>query len=84
MSGYDEERLAELIAALPPAPEAWVRAAQELPLTRSTMDDIVERALADAEYRKQVIADLESALAGAGFEPRARLVAELRARLQES
>ena len=84
MSGYDEERLAELIAALPPAPEAWVRAAQELPLTRATMDDIVERALADAEYRRQVIADLESVLATAGFEPRPRLVAELRSRLHES
>jgi len=84
MSGYDEERLAELIAALPPAPEAWVRAAQELPLARSTMDDIVERALADAEYRRQVIADLESVLATVGFEPRPRLVAELRSRLPES
>jgi len=84
MSGYDEERLAELIAALPPAPEAWVRAAQELALARSTMDDIVERALADAEYRRQVIADLESVLATAGFEPRPRLVAELRSRLHES
>jgi hypothetical protein len=84
MSGYDEERLAELIAALPPPPEAWVRAAQELPQARATMDDIVARATADAEYRQQVIADLESALALAGFEPRAPLVDELRARLRES
>ena len=84
MSGYDEERLAELIAALPPPPEAWVRAAQELPHAKATMDDIVGRATADAEYRQQVIADLESALARAGFEPRARLVDELRARLRES
>jgi hypothetical protein len=27
---YDEEELAELLAALPPAPDAWVRAAQDL------------------------------------------------------
>jgi hypothetical protein len=84
MSGYDEERLAELIAALPPAPEAWVRAAQELPLARTTMDEIVARAEADVEYRKQVITDLESAIAAAGFEPREPLVDELRARLSES
>jgi hypothetical protein len=81
MSSYDEERLAQLIAALPPAPEGWVQAAQELPLARSTMDEIVARAEADAEFRAQVIADLESALAAAGFEPRPRFVAELRARL---
>jgi hypothetical protein len=84
MSQFDEERLAELIAALPPAPEAWVRAAQELPLARTTMDEIVARAEADLEYRKQVIADLESALAEAGFEPRERFVDELRTRLSES
>jgi hypothetical protein len=84
MSQFDEERLAELIAALPPAPEAWVRAAQELPLARTTMDEIVARAEADLEYRRKVIADLESALAQAGFEPRGRLVDELRARLSES
>jgi hypothetical protein len=83
MSGYDEQRLADLIAALRPPPEAWVRAAQELPLARATMDDIVARATADVEYRQQVIADLESALAAAGFEPRARFVEELRARLLE-
>jgi hypothetical protein len=27
---FDEEQLAELLAALPPAPEAWVRKAQAL------------------------------------------------------
>jgi hypothetical protein len=84
MSGYDEEGLAELIAALPPAPEGWVRAAQELPLARSTMDEIVARAEADLAYRQRVIADLESALADSGFEPRERLVDELRARLSQS
>ena len=84
MSGYDEQRLADLIAALRPAPEAWVRAAQELPLARATMDDIVARASADAEYRQRVIADFESALAAADVEPRPRFVDELRERLHES
>ena len=30
-TGYDEERLGELLAVLPPAPLGWVEAAQELP-----------------------------------------------------
>lgn len=81
MNYFDEERLAELIAALPPAPEGWVRAAQELPFARATMDEIVARAEADAAYRDRLIADLEAVLAEAGVEPRARFVEELRARL---
>jgi len=48
MTAYDEHRLAELIKALPPAPEAWVEAAQELPLARGRLDDIVARAEADS------------------------------------
>lgn len=78
---YDVERLAELIRTLPPAPVAWVRAAQELPLQRKTLDDIVERCRADGEYRKRVIADLEAAIADVGLEPAERVVAELRERL---
>ena len=75
---YDEERLAELIAALPPAPAAWVQAAKELPAARRSLDGIVERARADIEYRRQVIADLEGAIASAGVEPEPRLVERLR------
>ena len=41
MTAYQEERLAQLIRALPPAPESWVRAAQELPFARGEYDDIV-------------------------------------------
>ncbi len=78
---YDEQRLANLIRTLPPAPEAWVRAAQELPLQRRGLDDIVERCRADVEYRERVFADLETALANVGLEPVERVVEELRARL---
>ena len=78
---YDEERLAKLLRLLPPAPEAWVKAAQELPLARRGLDEIVERAVADAEFRAALIADLESALAQAGYEPNERLVEELREKL---
>ena len=84
MTRYDEQRLAELISALPPAPEAWVRAAQELPLARRELDEIVARAEADAEFRKALIADLESALAQAGYEPDRPLLDALRDRLADS
>ena len=82
MPQYSEERLAELLRALPPAPEAWVRAAQELPLARYELDTIVARATADAEFRAALVADLEAALAAEGIEPNERLVEELRERLE--
>jgi hypothetical protein len=84
MSAFNEDRLAELIAALPPAPEAWVRAAQELPLARSEFDGIVARAEADDEFRKALIADLETTLAREGYEPERPLVEALRKRLANS
>jgi hypothetical protein len=78
----DEERLARLIRALPPAPEAWVRAAQELPLARAELDEIVARAEADAQFRARLVADLEAALAADGYEPTPALVQMLRARFE--
>ena len=77
----DEERLAHLISALPPAPEGWVRAAQELPAARAGLDQIVARAEADAAFRAIVLEDLEAALRAEGQEPAPPLVAELRRRL---
>ena len=68
MTAFDEERLARLIRALPPAPEAWVRAAQELPLAQTALDQIVARAEADLEFRARLIADLEGALEAEGYE----------------
>ena len=81
MTAYDEQRLAKLISALPPAPEAWVRAAQELPFARGQFDDIVARAEADAAFRERLIADLEGALAAEGYERDPAVVAALRVRL---
>jgi len=78
---YDEERLGELLRRLPPPPEAWVRAAQELPAARAALDSLVARAEADAAERARIVSDLEAALAAAGVEPRSPLVAELHARL---
>lgn len=82
-SGYDEERLGELLGQLPPAPAAWVRAAQELPAARLGLDAIVERARIDAEFRVLLVADLEAALAAAGYEPTDELIDAVRACLPE-
>lgn len=68
MTAFTEERLARLIRALPPAPAAWVRAAQELPLARAGLDEIVARAEADADFKARLVADLEAALEAEGYE----------------
>ena len=78
---YDEERLGELLRALPPAPEGWVRAAQELPRSRRELDDIVARAVADQEFRQALVDDLERALRDVGYEPEVLPLEELRRRL---
>jgi hypothetical protein len=82
-SRYDEEHLGELLSLLPPAPTGWVQAAQELPQARRGLDEIVERARVDAEFRRLLLADLEAALAEAGYEPTNDLVEAVRACLPE-
>jgi hypothetical protein len=81
MTDYGEERVAELLGRLPPAPEAWVTAAAELPHARRELDHIVARAEQDAAFRVALVADLEAALLAEGYEPKPRLVDELRQRL---
>ncbi|MDX6505848.1 MAG: hypothetical protein QOG06_492 [Gaiellaceae bacterium] len=78
MTAYDEQRLGRLIGLLPPAPEGWVRAAQELPNARRGLDQLVARAEADAAYRATVLADLERALEAEGVEPEPRVVDKVR------
>ena len=80
MPSYREETLAELLRTLPAPPQAWVRAAQEIPLARRGLDEIVERARADRAFRDALIADLESALEAEGYEPDPLLVEALRER----
>jgi hypothetical protein len=80
---YDESRLGELLRRLPPAPEGWVKAAQELPRARRELDEIVGRAVADAEFRAALIADLEASLRAEGYEPDAIPLDELRRRLED-
>jgi hypothetical protein len=48
---------------------------------RMTLDSIVERAVADAEFRQALIADLEAALRAEGYEPDTVSLDELRKRL---
>jgi len=67
MRNYNEETLAVLLRTLPAAPEAWVKAAQEIPLARRGLDDIVARAEADRAFREALIIDLEGAPEGAGY-----------------
>ena len=81
---YDEERLGELLRILRPAPAGWVLAAQELPGARRAMDEIVERAEADREFRRALLADLEQALASEGYEPERLTLSEIRERLRPS
>jgi hypothetical protein len=77
---FDEERIGYLLRLLRPVPEAWVQAARELPAARRAMDEIVARAEADAEFQAALVADLDAALAGEGYEPSRPLVDELRRR----
>ncbi len=81
MTGYDEERIAELLRLLPAPPDGWVRAAQELPQARAEIDEIVARAQGDAAFRDALVADLETALAAAGYEATPSVVAAVRLRL---
>jgi hypothetical protein len=78
MNAYDEERIGRLLRLLPPAPEGWVRAAQELPAARAMLDELVARAERDAAFRLQLLADLERAVAAAGYEPSPYVVSRLR------
>jgi hypothetical protein len=81
MTEYDEEQLAKLLRVLPPAPEAWVKAAQELPRARKELDEIVARAEADQQFMAAVRADLEAALEAAGYDVAPSLLPALRERL---
>ena len=79
MTGYDEERIAAFLRLLPPPPEGWVKAAQELPQARAEIAALVTRALEDAAARARIVADLESALEAEGIAPTPSVVAALRA-----
>jgi hypothetical protein len=78
MTGYDEERLALLLHRLPPPPQGWTEAAQELPLAGAAIESIVARAEADDAFRARLVADLDAALEEAGYEATPSVLASLR------
>jgi hypothetical protein len=84
MATDDIEELGRLLAALPPVPEGWAKAAQELPRTRRELDQLIARAEADADLKARLVLDLESALSEAGIEPTRRTIADVRGRLRRS
>jgi hypothetical protein len=82
MPRYDEEKLGEILSALPPAPEAWVKAAQEIPVAQRVVEKIVERADADEQYRRRVIEDPEAVLEEADVVAHSETIEILRRRLE--
>jgi hypothetical protein len=82
MNGFDEEQIGRLLSLLPPAPQGWVQAAQELPAARAALDELVARAEQDAAFRLQLQADLERTVAAAGYEPSPFIVSRLRQLLE--
>ncbi len=83
MSGFEEERLAMLLRALPAPPRAWVEAAQELAVAEDELAGIVARAEWDAAFRAELEADTEATLARAGYEPDFVLHRAVRRRLKD-
>ena len=82
---HDEiEEIAALVSLLPPVPDGWVEAAQELPRARSGLDALVAAAEASAEARARILDDLERAFAESNLRPTPRLLAEARRRLGQA
>lgn len=83
VTSYDEVELGELLSALPPAPDAWVEAAKELPIARQRLEEIVERAREDDAYRRRVVADPETVLEEADVVAHTQNIEIIRRRLDE-
>ena len=77
-----EERIAELLRALPAPPAGWAEAAKELPAVRRELDSILQRIERDERLRERAVADLEAMLRTEGVEPTPVVVAHLRLRLE--
>jgi formiminotetrahydrofolate cyclodeaminase len=57
MTEENIERIGRLLAALPPAPEAWIAAACEIPKVGAELDGLLQRAHTDADLREKLIRD---------------------------
>ena len=78
---HDEEDLGELLSLMRPPPDAWVAAAKDRPRIEGALEQILALAEADAEFRRALVADLDTALRDAGFEPDREMARALRERL---
>jgi hypothetical protein len=82
ISDISIEEIAQLIALLRPAPDAWVQAAQSLPALQRDLEPLVEQWQQDAAARAAVLADLEQALRAAGVAPDANALRYVRLSLE--
>jgi hypothetical protein len=79
---HDEESLGWLLRLLPPAPSAWVAAAQRLPEVKEALANIQGSLERDAAAPAGNLASLEDALLAAGYEPEPALLRALQRRLR--
>jgi hypothetical protein len=79
-----EERLAELLALLRPAPLGWVEAAEALPATLADLDDVLGRLHRDEDFRSRFEENPAEALGAAGLPATATVVAAVRTQLHSS
>ncbi len=77
----DDRNLEHLLRLLPPAPESWVRTAQELPFVRDEIDSILERAGSSPTFRDALRKDASGALRQEGYELADDVVAHILRRL---
>jgi hypothetical protein len=77
----EEERIAELLSLLSPAPPAWVQAARERPRLALGLEQVLALAHADAEFRRELGSNLEAALERAGVDTTPELKRAVQAQL---
>jgi hypothetical protein len=75
---FDEERIAQLLANLPPAPAAWVERAVQIPRVERDLEDVQRRLDEDALLRAAFDERGEQALREAGITLDADVLERLR------
>jgi hypothetical protein len=77
----DDHELGRMVRMLPPAPAAWVEAAQALPFLKDELDSILARAQDDPRFRKALRDDPNGALHDEGYDLSPTVVAHLMRKL---
>ena len=77
----DEHELGRMVRMLPPAPGAWVEAAQALPFLKDELDSILAKAQGDTGFRLALRADPNGALQREGYDLSPSVVAHLMRKL---